>query len=653
MFVTGNGNIAKEYELVGQRLTSKAYVNKITGRRIELQGEEFALSYGRKKGLFYKKFTSSDCMARAVDKDVFELKYEDNDGTAFKIIMRLTVKDNYINKTFELFVNRNVFIDYIELERFSVPEGMFSWSVPMPKKRIYVPNYIATLGQPVYVDSMFFGVESSVGDNRIDKGTASYRYHIGRMFNEVANEASYVTASFVAGAGIGARLDMVKRSFFDYIHATSRNPRFRMQYNSWYDHMLDISSENIKKEFVAVHDGLTSHGLRNLDCYVVDDGWVDYKKKEFWAFRDDRFPDKFNKESQLTKELGSTFGVWFGPRGGYTEQLSYARNLTSLGYHICKQSFDICTGDPKYIHDLTDKMIEFVKEYNVTYFKIDGFAITPCRSRKHSHPVGGHKGIYFYTFLWEEWLKGFDRIHAVNNDVFLNITSYTHCSPWFMRWADAVWINNASDMAYEGEGSDLDQCLNYRDGRYYDFAKVRQLQFPVAYIYNHEPCYGKMNYNPPLPNKTHRTVTYTAEEFEKYMYACMMRGTGFIELYFSPEMFDDAKWNIAVKVLKWAEENFDIIKNSCYFGGVPKNGEVYGYYAMNGDDVIFSVRNPSANNVKYSLDNEHLSFRHDAYSLSEIYPSSSDAKHYEGGEKIDISLKPFEMKIFRLRFDKK
>lgn len=650
MFTVENLKTAKEFSIDNGKLTPKAYVNKITNRRIDISGSEFVISYGKKQSLFYKNLRAEELSCRIVDKETFQFHGEVN-GIKWTVIERITLDDDVIKKTLEISASEDIFLDYVDLETFSFDDSLFNWTIPTDVKRIYVPSYIATLGQPVYVDSMFFAAEFPTADNRIDKkGFVTAKYYVGRRLSECGDGNVYKSVPYVAGAAIGNRFDMIKSSFFKYISRTSRNPRFRLQFNSWYDHMLDIDSEKIEKEFRAVHEGLTKNGLRPLDCYVVDDGWVDYKKSEFWAFRDDRFPNKFEKESLLTKELDSTFGVWFGPRGGYTEAFSYAKNLEKIGYSVCKRSMDICTGDPKYIRDLGKKMEEFVKEYNVTYFKIDGFAVTPCRNKRHGHPVGGYKDMYFYTFLWEEWLKAFDSIHAVDDSVFLNVTSYSHCSPFFMRWADAIWINNAGDMAYEGDGSNLDQCLNYRDGRYHDFAKVRQLQFPVAYIYNHEPCYGKKNYNPPLPNKSHKTVTYTDAEFAKYLLGCMMRGSGFVELYFSPEMFDGKKWEIAAKVLTWAEENFDIIKNANYFGGIPKDGDVYGYYAANGDDVIFSLRNPSAVKKSYVLDNREHCFRDDAFTACEIYPTIGEEKSFKKGETMKISLEPREMKIIRLKF---
>ena len=538
-------------------------------------------------------------------------------------------------------------IDKVTYFTSSVSGFSFQWSVPVPTQRVHIPKYIMSLGQPVYLGSFFAGGEFPTCDNKIQDGTARFTAYYGRTFREMAENGSVSIHSCVVGAAEESGYDACHNAFFAYMRAFARPEHFRLQFNSWYDNMLDITSDNIAESFRAVEKGLREHGVRPLDSYVVDDGWVDYKKKAFWAFREERFPHEFREEKKLMEELGAGFGVWFGPRGGYTEAGSYAKNLKKIGYHKCRQSNDICTGSPQYIDALIDRMIGFMREYNVNYFKLDGFSCKACKSKKHGHPAGGkeEKGVYYYSFLWEKWLAGFERLRAVNPDVYLNLTSYSHCSPWFLKWVDAVWLNNSADMYYEGEGSNLDQCLNYRDGRYYDYYCVRQQQFPASRIYNHEPCYGKKNYNPPLPHKSHRTVYYTDEEFTRYLLMCMMRGTGFVELYYSPAMFDGAKWEINARILNWAEENFHILRHSEYFGGIPKNGDCYGYAAFEDGNGFVIVRNPSSRSKKLTVPLKKYS-RLTSHQLKTIYPQ--DGPSQTAGETAELELQPHEIRLFQI-----
>ena len=647
--VIESSKLIKELVINNGKVLSSKITNKITGKTLEmLDYKEFEISYFTKYTLLKKqtKLIDNNMLNLEIRGDIlyFTGRIDEND---WNVTIKYYVDDKTgtIKKCLKFYVdNDDLIIDYITFDRFKF-EGVFSWAIKEVADRVYVPNRIFVLGQPYYVGDLFFGGEFPTMENRIIDNTAYSKYHFGRTFKQIKG-TRYESVDFVIGAGIGDSFDKLRSSFFEYISLISQPAKFRVQYNSWYDNMLDITSDKIKSSFTNVAENFKKQGFRPLDCYVVDDGWTDYKVAKFWDFNKEHFPNEFYNEKDLTNELGSTFGVWFGPRGGYTTQtVKYAGLLTKIGYNKCKQSFDICTGDPKYIADLTDKMVDFCKRFNVSYYKIDGFATTPCKSSKHGHPKGTGEGIYFYTFLWEEWIKGFEKIRKVQPNVFLNITSYAHPSPWFLKWVNAMWLNNCGDMGYEGKGDNLSQCLNYRDGKYRDFYEKRELQFPCAYIYNHEPCYAERNYNPPLPNKSHKTVVYDYEEFEKYMYMCMMRGTGFIELYFSPSMFDDKRWQIATRVLTWAEENFDIIKNSQFFGDEPKDGNVYGYYAKNGKKAIMIVRNSDDKTHTFSLDNAKLSFDNSSYTIAEYYPTSS------GGTKINnniytIQLQPFEIKLF-------
>lgn len=624
------------------------FLNTATGEEWR-PSELFCLEYAPGGSRRHAVLHSQDCKVESVTAEENRLILT-LCGNGFTLEMHLSAgSGSFIRSQLRILsADPAIKIDKVTYFTSSVSGFSSTWSMSVPTQRVHIPRYIMSLGQPVYLGSFYAGGEFPTCDNKIQDGTARFTVYYGRTVQELsAQDGSVLIHSCVTGAAQESGYDACHHAFFTYMRTFARPERFRLQFNSWYDNMLDITSENIAASFRAVEKGLREHGVRNLDSYVVDDGWVDYKKREFWAFREERFPHEFREEKKLMEELGSGFGVWFGPRGGYTEASSYADNLKKIGYFKCRQSADICTGAPKYIDALIDRMIGFMRDYGVNYFKLDGFSMEACKSKRHGHPVGGkeEKGVYYYSFLWEKWLAGFERLRAVNPDVYLNLTSYSHCSPWFLKWVDAVWLNNSADMYYEGGGSNLDQCLNYRDGRYYDYYTVRQQQFPASMIYNHEPCYGQKNYNPPLPAKSHKTVEYTSEEFTQYLLMCMMRGTGFVELYYSPSMFDDAKWEINARILRWAEENFRFLRHSEYFGGIPKKGDCYGYAAFEDGKGYVIVRNPSARSQTFTLPLKKYSLcsRH---TLQTIYPQNGPV--LTAAETADLELQPREIRLFQI-----
>lgn len=641
-------NIIKEYMFKDGKVASIAFANTLTGKTTILSDvNEFVIGYVKKK-IFtstIKYIASNDCViVKTSDNSIW---YEgSSDGYDFRVKIINDVINGYITTRAEINCSdMSLKLDSIEYLSASIDTIVFSWSRPVVTEKVTIDSFFTALGQPVYYNDLFLGAEFMTADNCIHNGRISLKYYFGRSLAQLGSD--YKIVGYVVGGGIRASMIDMQNAFFEYVGTFARPNRFRIQYNSWYDNMLDIDSNNIEKSFKDIASKFQKSGLRDLDCYVVDDGWVDYKKSEFWAFND-KFPTGFDKECKLVEELGSTFGVWFGPIGGYSEARSYSKRLEKIGYNTCIQGGHICVGDPNYVQALTDKMIEFIDKYNVDYYKIDGFSYRSCKGKNHGHPVGGYQDLYFYTFQWEQWCKSFAKVREVAPDIFLNVTSHSNCSVWLLKDADAVWMNNCKDMDYEGSGSDLQQCLNYRDGRYHDFTHVRQLQFPLAYIYNHEPCYGERNFNPPFPSILKKVVRYTDAEFEQYLYMCLMRGTGFIELYYSPSMMTDSKLDVNAKVLKWGEENFEIIKKVKYFGNIPSTKCIYGYVGFEGKKGIIALRNASDKALNYSLNLNEYS---DILAVPKLECVYGDlASVIVDDMNFNVAMKPNEVKIINIMY---
>lgn len=108
--------------------------------------------------------------------------------------------------------------------------------------------------------------------------TVRIRYYSGKNFEMLAEEGRLEEGTFstwkeVIGATRSTDMDVIQTDFFSYIQDISVPIDLRIQYNSWYDFMLDINENNILDSFREVERGLTQNGVRPLDSYVVDDGW--------------------------------------------------------------------------------------------------------------------------------------------------------------------------------------------------------------------------------------------------------------------------------------------------------------------------------------------------------------------------------------------
>lgn len=115
-----------------------------------------------------------------------------------------------------------------------------------------------------------------------------------------------------------------EKSIFEYIERISVKSDYRVQYNTWYDRMMDIDADNTEAAFYKVESKLSSNGVPPIDGYVMDDGWNNYKA-DFWSINQKKFPNGMLDLSSLANRLGSSFGLWLGPRGGYIYNSKFAK----------------------------------------------------------------------------------------------------------------------------------------------------------------------------------------------------------------------------------------------------------------------------------------------------------------------------------------
>ena len=587
--------------------------------------------------------------------------------------------DHYMRKYMEISVPKdqaaNAEIDYIDLESLNIPASDPQWTIPLGQGGIVeMEEFKANLGQPFYADGMFFGCEFPETDTQIidqdGKKNARPRYYTGKTLERLALDGqasdhdgvvTYQTWQTVAGAARSTDNSVIQSDFFDYINDIAVPSEFRIQYNSWFDNMMNIDNKNILDSFKAIDKNLVENGVRPLDDYVVDDGWNNYNptdrsvdvsksgvgknKTGFWEFNS-KFPDGFSSSSELVQALGSHFGTWIGPRGGYNFQNHMADILAAHNFGSkAPRSNDIDVADRRYVKKFQELAIKWQQDYKLNYWKWDGFAnknqytswnaTDGQPSRVNEHMVGGTHNMYHVTDLWEAWIDLFEAVRAAGDEQglyrqWISLTCYVNPSPWFLQWANSLWLQCGPDQAGAGvsmqnkSDSQMDRQMNARDAAYYSYIKDHQFQFPLAHIYNHDPVYGKSG--------TAMTAdTATAEQFQNYLYTIAGRGTAFWELYFSDSILDAEKYEVAAEFLEWAEANFHMLRNAKMFGKSPAEGikletgpsytsssveiwangpyNTYGYSGFDGDEGIITVRNAEwrkSQDISFTFDDATL-----------------------------------------------
>lgn len=569
--------------------------------------------------------------------------FEEKDGISVTMSFWAGIDGNTLKKQISFTQTSDKVIDYILLENIGIINSKTHFSVPNDIEGNQLKGVHASLGQPFYIDSLFFGCEFPATENNIVYGVGQIKYYLGKAIDGRLD----CPVTIVGGARSNKMVD-VQNAFFDYIDSIATPSGFRVQYNSWYDHMLNIDADNIEKSFFEIEKHLSSNGIAPLDAYVVDDGWNDYKGN-FWGFNK-KFPNQFYDISDITHRFKSNFGMWISPRGSYQTPDKFAKKIEKSGLgSFNADAKDICIADKNYQKNLCEFILKSTKEFDVDYWKIDGFCLMPCTNPKHNHIVGGENDMYFITEMWQGWIDIFNSMRSLRKrqgkNLWINMTSYANVSPWWLQYVNSIWIQNSDDIGFADNlelQSRLDREITYRDSRYFDLLCTRAIQIPLKYLYNHEPIYG-----------SYAKVNYTDEEFEKYLYFNACRGQAFNELHISYSMMNKSKWRTLAEVLKWQKSNYDILKNMSFIGGKPDENNIYGYFGWNeqGDGII-ALRNPTDEKAPITLTLNRLMGCPESLNLVQRYNvynigANESFDSYSYGDKIDMTLKPFEVKIFQ------
>lgn len=626
--------------------------------------------------------------------------------------------DHFMRKWLEFkTADKDARVKFIDGEHLKVAEDAKTWTAPRDKGGVVAMEMDkSVLGQPVYINGMFFGCEFPEADTQIMDEVARSRYWTGKNFadfkrdGQLTKDGEFVSWETVCGAthSDGSDMNVIQTDFYAYITSISKPSDFRIQYNSWFDNMMFIDDENIIESFKAVDKELSETGVRPLESYVVDDGWNQYRATTnqyttgddlrrngsvdeplgintsgFWQFNN-KFPDGLTPSSNLVHKLGSEFGVWIGPRGGYNYYGNLANIIAQAG-NGSSAGGSIDVADQRYVDKFGDMAVDWMQKYGVNYWKWDGFAdggqygaFTSGEdhaqyNEAHQHMEGGPHHFYHVTDLWEKWIVLFDRVWDTASaeqieDLWVSLTCYVNPSPWFLQWSNSVWIQCTLDRGDVDNGllhDKMNTMLTYRDACYYDFLKNHEFQFPLANLYNHDPVYGREGIGI-------KADSMNGEQFRNYLYMMGTRGTAFWELYYSDSLFNDEKYLVNADFLAWEESNFGMLRNAKMIGGTPSTavhlgsisgapGEqhTYGFAGFNneGNEGIISMRNPgtTAMELKFTVDagigctseGTYHVVRDHVYTEKGQEAAEAPAT-VQYGQEVTITLQPGETQIWHL-----
>ena len=451
----------------------------------------------------------------------------------------------------------------------------------------------------------------------------------------------------------------VKKWFYDYVDRIRVAPaKPYTLYNSWYDlrspafanrgkngipQQAVMNEENSMRIIRLLRENMIKkHGIK-LDAFVLDDGWDIYESD--WKLRTDQFPNGLKPLSDTLAKTGTRLGIWFGPIGGYSFAMKRVKWMGEHGYEVTGHKYEygsamLCLAGKNYSRLFRKRITDFTRDDKVGFYKWDGIQFA-CSEPGHGHPVG----IYSRRAIMESVIDKCNAVRAIDSDVYLNITSGTWLSPWWVQYANQIWMD-AADYAFSDVPSlnRRDNAMTYRDYALYNDLKMRKLWFPVANLMTHGIIKGRLENiskgGEPIDRFTNNAVLYFA------------RGVSMWELYISPDILTDKEWNALSQSVLWANDKQDVMATTFMQGGNPALGESYAYLHFKGKKGVIAVRNPKVEDdeLRITLTPED-GLDEDAVNLviEQVYPYRRILPQlYGAGSILTIPLDGYETAVFHV-----
>jgi hypothetical protein len=632
--VLGNDYLERTISTGGAAGTT-GFLNKITGNRYPVRGGEFEIRFILER-VGYNFGNENPSVWTAASLRVAGQSVEDAAGGK-RVVLHLARPGHSpeVDLFYELKPDDFFTRQWLTLRKPTEGTWFVDW-VSVFKSEWGLAHFsLGGYGQPLLADDLFFGLEYPTGINRAEGA----RVNLGGRVGLNVSEEGFTSQPAVIGV---APAGLAHRQFLEYVDRMRVAPvRPYLLYNSWYDlQRLAMNHTNTLERVPELAKLLRRYGL-HLDSFVLDDGWDDMQ--HLWAIDPARFPDGFRELAGALRGIGSELGMWFGPIGGYDQRSVRISTGRREGMEITSNGQYLCIAGKNYSRLLADTMLRYQKEYGVGYYKLDGVPFG-CNEPDHGHPTG----IYSDEADTRALIGMLEKLRAQDPKVFLNITTSIWLSPWWLRWADTVWMGG-DDSGYLPSVPTLaprQSAVSYKDSVLYDDFARHQAQFPISSLMTHGIIKGKYNM---LGGNREFLDDFKDEVTHYYGVGNMM-----YEWYISPDILSPDEIEALGNTTRWAEANaHPLLDNSTMVLGDPAAREPYGYVHSSPEKSIVILRNPFVRPRTVSLKiGEPQGFRKtDAALLVEVmYPYREvrpGAVHF--GDALTFDLGAYEQVVVELR----
>jgi len=419
-------------------------------------------------------------------------------------------------------------------------------------------------GSPIVAGNIFLAFEHPLSDSTVSLNRAVAE--IGRQLPLRASQS--VTYSSVVGV---TRPGQLRREFLRYIERERAHPyRTFLHYNSWYDigYFTPYNQQNAVNRINAFGEELHVKRGVKISSFLFDDGWDNHNS--VWDFNSG-FPNGFAPLRNAAAKYGAAPGVWLSPWGGYDgpkkQRIAYGK---AHGYEIVNGGFAL--SGPKYYARFRQVCMEMIQKYGINQFKFDGT---------------GNANTVFpgsrFDSDFDAAIHLIGQLRAVKPDIYINLTTGTYPSPFWLFYADSIWRGGYDDST-AGVGPYRERWITYRDADTYSEIVRRGPLYPLNSLMLHGLIYAQHHkYLDKDPDHDFRN------EIRDYFGT----GTQLQEMYITPSLLTKQNWDDLAEAANWSRAHADILKDTHWIGGDPYMLEVYGWASWAPRMGILVLRNPN------------------------------------------------------------
>jgi hypothetical protein len=429
------------------------------------------------------------------------------------------------------------------------------------------------VGSPIVSGNFYFGFEHPLSYSATENG----KVVAGLKRTLPLSPGQSVTYSSVVGV---ARNGQMRRDFLAYLEQERAHPyRTFLHYNTWFDlgYGERFSAEGVLNRMNAFGTELVRKRGVHMDSFLMDDGWDN--TSSLWSFNSG-FPDGLTPVRATAAKYDFGIGVWMSPWGGYQKEkdqrIAYGK---SQGYEMVKDLYAL--SGPRYYEKFEATCLNFVIKYGVNQFKFDG--------------TGNADSVFPGSVFDSDFSAAthlIEKVRQVDDQVFINLTTGTKPSPFWLRYADSIW-RGGEDSSFAGEGSWRQKWITYRDAQTYRNIVQAAPLFPLNSLMLHGLIYAK---------QAEHLSDDPGHDFTAEVHSYFGSGTQLQEMYITPSLLSQTDWNVLAESAKWSRSNVSILRDTHWVGGDPAKGEPYGWASWNAGSGILVLRNPTSQAQQIPID---------------------------------------------------